>query len=79
METKILKQLLIENLPNADITVTGDGRHFEVVIESALFIGKSKLKQHQIVNDILKNYIASGELHAISLKTFTPDQNHSLD
>lgn len=72
MDTKILKQLLIESLPNAVITVTGDGRHFEISVESAAFIGKSKLKQHQMVNDILQKYIASGELHAISLKTFIP-------
>lgn len=60
-------------LPNAQVKVVGDGEHFEAVIVSSDFEGKSKVKQHQMVYATLNEAMASEAIHALSLKTYTPD------
>lgn len=49
-----------------------DGEHYLLEIKSAKFQDLSLLNQHRLVNDSLKDYLASGELHALKLKTTTP-------
>ena len=49
-----------------------DGQHFEAVIVSPLFTGKSKVQQHQLVYWALGDRMRS-EIHALSMKTFAPD------
>lgn len=62
-----------EKLPNAQVKVVGDGEHFEAVIVSADFKGKTKVKQHQMVYATLNEDMASETIHALSLKTYTPE------
>ena len=62
------------HIPDASIILDGDGYHFEATIISKAFIGLNKIKRSQMVYDTLKEWIASGELHAISLKTLTPEE-----
>ncbi len=47
------------------------GGHFEVVIVSAAFEGKSLLDRHRMVNDALREMIGR-EIHALGLKTLAP-------
>ncbi|MBX7100980.1 MAG: BolA/IbaG family iron-sulfur metabolism protein [Myxococcaceae bacterium] len=64
-------------LPGAQVTVrdlTGTGDHFEAQVVSAAFQGKSMVEQHQTVYAPLKDVLATGELHALALKTYTPEQ-----
>ena len=65
---KVLEDALVEitNPPQ-------DGKHFEAVVVSALFEGKSLIEQHQMVMQALKDLFSSS-LHALSLKTYTPDE-----
>jgi acid stress-induced BolA-like protein IbaG/YrbA len=44
------------------------------VIVSSEFVGQSRVKRQQRVNAILKARFDSGELHALSMKTLTPDE-----
>jgi acid stress-induced BolA-like protein IbaG/YrbA len=53
--------------------VSGDGAHFEAVIVSAAFEGKRAVAQHQIVYAALGDKMRE-EIHALSMKTFTPAQ-----
>jgi len=55
------------------IQVEGDGRHFQAVIVSAAFEGKGMVQQHQLVYGILGDRMRE-EIHALSMKTFTPEQ-----
>jgi acid stress-induced BolA-like protein IbaG/YrbA len=71
METDTVKALIEAGLPGAKVEVTGDGRHFEAVVVSELFEGKSLIQQHRMVKDAVKAQIASDELHALSIKTRT--------
>lgn len=56
------------------LAVQGDGQHFEAVIVSSEFAGLTRVKRQQRVNAILKPRFDSGELHALSMKTLTPDE-----
>ena len=64
-------------LPDADVEVkdmTGTGDHFEARVVSGAFAGKTMVEQHQLVYASLQDWLKTGELHALSLRTFTPDQ-----
>ena len=57
----------------ADSTVEceGDGHHFEAVIVSPEFEGKSRIQQHQLVYAVLGSKMEAA-IHALSMKTLTP-------
>ncbi|HWI15417.1 MAG TPA: BolA/IbaG family iron-sulfur metabolism protein [Burkholderiales bacterium] len=55
------------------VEVLGDGHHFEAVIVSPLFRGKSKVQQHQLVYKVLGDLMRE-EIHALSMQTLTPEQ-----
>ena len=54
------------------VEVKGDGAHFEAVIVSALFRGKNKVQQHQVVYKALGDRMRE-EIHALSMQTLTPE------
>ena len=73
METDAVEALIRAGIPGAVVTVTGDGSHFEAVVVSDAFAGKSLLQKQRMVMATVTEQIASGELHALSIKTFTPE------
>jgi stress-induced morphogen len=71
MTASELETLLREALPDADIQIqdlAGDGDHYKATIRSALFAGKSRVAQHQMVYAALKGRMG-GQLHALALDT----------
>ena len=74
METTAVEQLIRAGIPDAEVEVTGDGSHFDAVVVSPAFAGLTPIKKQRLVMDTVKAQIASGELHALSIKTFTPEQ-----
>jgi acid stress-induced BolA-like protein IbaG/YrbA len=54
------------------VRVAGDGHHFEAVIVSPAFRGKSRVQQHQLVYRALGDRMRE-EIHALSMQTFTPE------
>ena len=72
METEKVKALIEAGLPGAQVEVTGDGRHFEAVVISGAFEGKSLIQRHRMVMATVNDKIASDELHALSIKTLLP-------
>ena len=67
-----IKDKIESGLNCQSVTVVGDGSHFEAVIVSSEFEGKRPVARQQMVYATVQAEIASGELHAISLKTLTP-------
>lgn len=63
-----------EGLDCAHIRIQGDGHHFEAVIVSAEFAGKNRVQRQQRVYQTIKARLDSGEIHALSMKTFTPEE-----
>jgi acid stress-induced BolA-like protein IbaG/YrbA len=53
--------------------VDGDGEHFTAVIVSPAFAGKTMVEQHQMVYAALGDRMG-GEIHALSMRTLTPDE-----
>lgn len=72
-----LKQRIVQNMPDAEVVfqdLTGTGDHFQAVVVSSAFAGKSPVEQHQMVYALLGEELKSGALHALALKTYTPEQ-----
>lgn len=66
-----LEEILRNRFPQAEfalIDLVGDEDHYELQITTPEFSGLSKVSQHRLVYDALREYIG-GDLHAISLKT----------
>ena len=78
MTPEQVRKIIGEGLPCEGLHVEGDGEHFEAILVSELFVGKSRVARQQLVNAILKPYFDSGELHALSMKTLTPDERRAL-
>ena len=69
-----IQKTIEANLNCNFIQVNGDdGTHFDAVIVSDVFNGQSMIKQHQQVYSALGNMM-QGEIHALSIKTYTPDE-----
>jgi acid stress-induced BolA-like protein IbaG/YrbA len=68
-----LKQYIADGLECEHVEVAGDGHHFEAVIVSAHFRGKSRVQQHQLVYRALGDRMRE-EVHALSMKTLTPEE-----
>ncbi len=66
-----VRSYILENLECDHVEVAGDGHHFEAVIVSSAFEGKSRVQQHQTVYRALGDRMRE-EIHALSMKTFTP-------
>ena len=73
MQADELKKLIEAGVPSAEVTVQGDGDHFEATVISTAFEGKSRVQQHQMVYGSLGN-LMGGAVHALALRTFTPQQ-----
>ena len=78
MTPEQVRKIIGEGLPCEGLHVEGDGEHFEAILVSELFVGKSRVARQQLVNAILKPYFDSGELHALSMKTLTPEERRAL-
>jgi acid stress-induced BolA-like protein IbaG/YrbA len=68
-----LKSYIETGMACDHVQVQGDGHHFEAVIVSALFRGKNKVQQHQVVYQALGERMRE-EIHALSMQTLTPEQ-----
>jgi len=55
------------------VEVEGDGQHFQALIVSAAFAGKSRVQRHQLVYAALGGRMRE-EIHALSMRTLTPQE-----
>ena len=67
-----LKQLIADGLACEHIALEGDGRHWFATIVSPEFEGKRPIARHQRVYATLGERMKTDEVHALSMKTFTP-------
>ncbi len=68
-----LKNYIASALPCTHIELEGDGQHFYATIVSAEFSGLSMIKRHQKVYAALGDRMKA-EVHALSMKTYSPEQ-----
>lgn len=74
MDIKQIEQLLSEQLQLTEVRVSAEGSHYAVVAVGSCFTDVSRVKQQQMVYAPLMAAIADGSIHAVSIKTFTPEQ-----
>jgi acid stress-induced BolA-like protein IbaG/YrbA len=69
-----IRTLILQGMPGARVEVAGDdGVHFEALVVSDAFAGKLPLARHRMVYATLGERMG-GEIHALALKTLTPDE-----
>jgi acid stress-induced BolA-like protein IbaG/YrbA len=72
MTAEQLHSLIAAGLACDHLDVTGDGRHWSAVIVSPAFEGKRLIQRHQAVYATLGARLQTDEVHALSMKTYTP-------
>lgn len=76
MRSEDIETLIRSGLPEATVRVidqVGDGNHFQAVVVTAAFAGKSLVERHQLVYGSLAGAMAD-RIHALSIKAYTPDE-----
>jgi acid stress-induced BolA-like protein IbaG/YrbA len=74
MQAQELQNIIASGLACEHITVDGDGRHWSAVIVSPEFEGKRLIQRHQRVYATLGSRMHTDEVHALSMKTYTPTE-----
>jgi acid stress-induced BolA-like protein IbaG/YrbA len=74
MTAEELKAIITAGLPCEHIHLEGDGRHWYATIVSSQFEGKRLIQRHQRVYATLGAKMHTDEVHALSMKTFTPTE-----
>ncbi len=74
MDADTIARMIEDGLPGARAQVQGeDGVHFEATVVAAAFAGKLPLARHRMVYATLGE-LMGGAIHALALKTVTPDE-----
>ncbi len=74
MQPEQIKALVEAKVPDSTVQVGIDGSHINLVVVSPVFEGMTPVKKQQLVYSALTDSIAQGTIHAVHMKTFTPDQ-----
>lgn len=77
LDPAMLESRIQSAFPDAQVAVrdlTGTGDHFEARVVSSAFEGKTLMEQHAAVYAPVQDLLESGELHALALRTYSPEQ-----
>ena len=70
-----VEEMIKAQMPDAQVQVqdlTGGGDHYQVTVVSSQFEGKGLVQQHQLIYAALQQAVSSEAIHALALKTYTP-------
>lgn len=71
-----VEAMIKAEIPDAQVQVqdlTGGGDHLQAIVISSEFEGKTLVKQHQLVYKAVQQAMATEDIHALALKTYTPE------
>jgi stress-induced morphogen len=71
-----IRTLIVKVIPDAEVQVrdfTGGGDHYEAVVVSPAFAGKTQVARHRLVYGALQEAMIQ-RIHALALKTLTPEE-----
>jgi acid stress-induced BolA-like protein IbaG/YrbA len=71
--TESIERSIAAGLACERVQVVGDGQHFQALVVSKAFAGKSRIARHQLVYAALGERMRE-EIHALSMKTLTPEE-----
>ena len=72
MDAASVKSLLDTHLNDCDITVEGEGSHYDILVVGDVFEGLRAVAKQQLVYAALNEQIADGSIHAVNIRTYTP-------
>jgi acid stress-induced BolA-like protein IbaG/YrbA len=70
-----VEEMIKAEIPDAQVQVqdlTGGGDHYQVTVVSSQFEGRALVQQHQLIYGALRQAMSSEAIHALALKTYTP-------
>lgn len=79
MQAEDVIQVIESQLEDSQVMTAGEGCNFEITVISNQFTGLSPVKKQQLVYACLNKQIASGDIHAVTIKTYTPEQWAALN
>lgn len=79
MQVEDIIALVEAHIPNSKAQGQSDGSHVALVVVSEAFGGLNSVKRQQLVYGGLQELISSGELHAVQMQTYTPEEYSALD
>lgn len=71
--TESVREGIARGLDCEHLEVIGDGEHFQALVVSRAFEGRSRIERHQLVYAALGDRMRS-EIHALSIRTLTPEE-----
>ena len=74
LTSRDVEQLVQQGIPDAKVLIEGEGCDLLIVVISKQFSDLTLVKKQQMVMATLKEPLASGKLHAVSVKAYTPDE-----
>ena len=78
MKADDIKSILEQQLDKCDIKVDVDGSHVNIIVVGDIFEGKRTVQRQQLVYAALQEHIASGVIHAVNMKTYSPEEWRQL-
>ncbi|HEY5716889.1 MAG TPA: BolA family protein [Motiliproteus sp.] len=78
MEAVEVKRLVESQLNGCEVITSGEGCNFQVTVVGDVFNGLNPVKKQQLVYGCLNDQIASGAIHALTIKAYTPEQWKAL-
>jgi acid stress-induced BolA-like protein IbaG/YrbA len=74
VEPEEIVKIVKDSFPDCEVSVSGDGSHFDVTLVGEQFAGMSSLNKQRSVFKCLSSYITSGQLHAVNIHAHSPDE-----
>lgn len=79
MDAATVKGLLQTHLPDCEFEVQGEGANYDITAIGSAFEGLRPVKKQQLVYGALNEEIAEGSIHAVNIRTFTPQEWQARD
>lgn len=74
MQATEVEKLICDQLQNVEVKVETDGSHYQVTAIGEVFSGMGAVKKQQLIYGCLNKYIIDGTIHAVIIKTYTPEE-----
>ena len=74
MDAATVKALLQSHLKDCEILVQGEGSNYDITAIGEMFEGLRPVKKQQLVYAALSENIADGSIHAVNIRTYTPEE-----
>ncbi|MFV1872243.1 MAG: BolA family protein [Oleiphilus sp.] len=79
MQASEVEEIIKQQIENVEVKVQSDGSHYQVIAIGDVFSGLSPVKKQQLIYGCLNTHIMDGTIHAVIIKTYTPEEWSALN